>query len=176
MTKKGNSPLIILLVVVLILGAVLANLMQWNKLREEQALVVQEEQALEVSEARLSSLRALAAKEEQMRADLELLNQMMPEEPQEDDLIRDLQSGADLSGMHFIHVRFSGRNVAEGYVEMPVDTAFDGTYHELLYFLDYLKVYERAVRINELRLDEKQDSDDMSVNIRASMFYAAEAE
>lgn len=174
MAKKKNSNLVVLLLVLLVVVGIFATVMQWGKLQEERARVQEAEQMLELAQTRLVSLRQLALRQEALEEDLDLLMQMMPGEPQEDVLILDLQSGADLSRLNFTQIRFGGRNQSEGYVEMPLDTAFVGKYHELLHFLDYLKLYERAVRIEELRVDAVPDTGDMSVNIRGSAFYAAE--
>jgi Tfp pilus assembly protein PilO len=74
--------------------------------------------------------------------------------------------------MGFVQIRFGERVEKEGFMEMPMNVQFEGAYHELLYFLDYLQVYERAVRIDELRVDEADDT--MMVSVRASTFYSAE--
>jgi Tfp pilus assembly protein PilO len=174
MAKKKNNNVVVVLLVLLVGVGIFANVLQWRNLQQVRERVQEEEQMLELAQTRLVSLRQLALRQEVMAEDLDLLMQMMPGEPQEDVLILDLQSGADLSRMNFKHIRFGGRTQGEGYVEMPLDAAFVGTYHELLHFLDYLTLYERAVRIEELRVDAVPDTNQMSVNIRASAFYAAE--
>ncbi|EEG78352.1 type 4a pilus biogenesis protein PilO [Dethiobacter alkaliphilus] len=175
MSKQNGNILKYVLVGILVVAGILLNLMQWNTLREEQAVKEDEEQQLELAETRLASMQALAERSDEMEEELELLSQLLPEEPAEDQLILDLQSGADLSDMNFNQVRFGERRDNDGYVEMPLSLVFAGDYHELLHFLDYLQVYERAVRIDELRIDGN-DEDANTVNIQASTFYAGAVE
>lgn len=169
--NSGNAAKTLLLTVLIIAGAIL-NLMQWRNLGQERARLALEKQQLELANTKLAAMKELEKRSDQMEAELEILAQLLPGEPEEDMLILDLQSGADLSAMRFVQVRFAERRETSGTVEMPFQCTFEGGYHELLHFLDYLQVYERAVRVDELRVDKNEDL--MTVNIRASAFYAAD--
>ena len=171
-TKK--SPLLALGVGLLIVVGLFLNFMQFNKLRAERALLAQETQLVKVMETRLATVKALELQKPQLEADILILGQQMPGVSAEDQLIVDLQSGADLASMEFTQVRFAERVLGKGYMEMPMQMLFSGTYHEILHFLDYLQVYERALRIDELRVDEGKDATGMTVSIKASAFYATE--
>ena len=174
MTAKKSPWLTLFLIVVIFVG-VLVNVMQWSDLKSERELLKQEEQSLALARTRLTAMVELDKQKGQMEADLVVLGRLLPEAPSEDKLMVDLQSGADLASMEFVQVRFGERVSGEGYMEMPLTMLFNGTYHELLHFLDYLQVYERAVRIDELRVDAgTADSTDMTVSIKASSFYAAQ--
>jgi Tfp pilus assembly protein PilO len=172
MADKKGSALTVLVLVVLLVAGLAANYLQWGNFQEANARLAEEELLLLVAQTRLNSLKELEKKVPQMEADLEVLGALLPAGPQEDKFLLDLQSGSDLSDMKFMQIRFGERVVGDGFVEMPVSAQFEGTYHELLYFLDYLQVYERAVRIDELRVDEAEDG--MMVSVQASAFYAAE--
>jgi type IV pilus assembly protein PilO len=158
--------------VVLLVAGLFFNYMQFLQYWQETDLLAQEKQALDAVNDRLLAMVELKKQNAQMEADLEILSQLLPVNPLEDQLIVDFQSGADLSDMKLVQVRYGERIEHEGFVEMPVNILFEGNYHELLHFLDYLQVYERAVRVDELRMDELEDK--MSVSIQASAFYAAE--
>ena len=118
-------------------------------------------------------MKKLQEQRDQLEADLELLTQLLPDQAGEDKLLVDLQSGADQAKWTFTG-SFSDRVTNQGYVGMPMQLQLNGTYHELLYFLDYLEFYDRALRIDELRVDESEENG-LSINIRASAFYAADA-
>lgn len=160
---------------VVIVGVIVLCLQQWGNLQNERARLAGEEQQLWAAEARLGALRELEKTRGQLEADLAVLGRLLPGEPREDKLLVDLQAGADLAGMKLMQIRFGQRTAGEGYQEMPFSMLLEATYHELLHFLDYLLVYERALRIAEVRIDQGSGGQgDMLVNIRAGAFYAAE--
>ncbi|MBS4030498.1 MAG: type 4a pilus biogenesis protein PilO [Clostridiales bacterium] len=172
--KKQNSTLLILFFVVIFVVGLMLILMQFNSLNEGKARLAEEEQLLALAQTRLQSMIQLKEQSDEMEEKLELLTQLLPGSPAEDDLIVDLQSGADLSDMGLFQIRFGERVSKEGYQEMPLNLVFEGSYHEILHLLDYLNAYERAIRVDELRLDPpRAESAKMSVNLRASAFYAA---
>jgi Tfp pilus assembly protein PilO len=172
MGDKRGSVLTILVLVVLLVAGLALNWMQWNGYRLAQERLEQEELLLTLTQTRLQKLRELQQQAPQMEADLIVLSSLLPDVPLEDKLLVDFQSGADLSEMGFVQIRFGERVEKEEFMEMPMNVQFEGAYHELLHFLDYLQVYERAVRIDELRVDEADDT--MMVSVRASTFYSAE--
>jgi Tfp pilus assembly protein PilO len=173
--QKNNSPLLIAVTVFVLFVGLVMMFVQWGSLRDEKVRLAEEEQQLVITEARLQSLIALEAKRDELDADGEVLEQLLPDGPQENQLIRDLQSGADLANMGLGQIRFSPRVGQEGFTAMPVGLSFTGTYHQLLSLLDYLQVYERAFRIQDLRVDMGSGEDeDMMISIQGSTFYAGE--
>ena len=174
MRKNSHSLLLVITSLLLVLGMAL-NVMQWKTLQTEKVRVEDEQQQLGLAQSRLLGMMSLEKNKDELNADYELVVGLLPSLPSEDGIIRDIQSGADLSGMHFVFIRFGERILGEGYMEMPVNLSFEGNYHQVLHFLDYLQVYERAMRIDELRLDQSNSDDGkMMVSIVASAFYAEE--
>ncbi len=174
MEIKRGSLLVPALVVLLIVGFLL-SLNQWNVLQLERQKLLEEEQLLSAAKARLAGLQALERQSAELAAEWEVVERLLPRSARVEDLLLDLQAGADLAEMNFGQIRFAERvNVegATGLVEMPMQILFDGSYHQLMNFLDYLSLYERAIRIDELKLS--QNPDGMTVNMGASAFYAAE--
>lgn len=172
--EARKTPWLTLVVVVVVLAGAFLYYQQFNNYRLERETLAQEEQALTAAQTRLAAVKKLQEQRDQLEADLELLTQLLPDQAGEDKLLVDLQSGADQAKMDFLQIRFSDRVTNQGYVGMPMQLQLNGTYHELLYFLDYLEFYDRALRIDELRVDESEENG-LSINIRASAFYAADA-
>ncbi|MBT9136803.1 MAG: hypothetical protein DDT34_01889 [Firmicutes bacterium] len=174
MEKKQGDVLLAGALVVLLLAGLFLNLNQWNGLQQERVRLTEQEQSLAAAQVRLAGLQALAKQGAKLANDLEIMEQLLPATAQEDVLLVDLQAGADLAAMRFAQIRFAERlsqEGQEGLVEMPLGILLEGSYHQLLHFLDYLSVYERAVRLDELMLS--QGPEGMTINIRASAFYAA---
>lgn len=171
MEKKQAGLLVAAFVMLLLLGSIL-SLSQWNGLQQERRRLLEEEQLLVAAKARLAGLQALERQAAQMAADWETVGQLLPATARVEDLLLDFQAGADLAEMSFRQIRFGEQVSSEGLVEMPMQLLFAGSYHQLLNFLDYLLLYERAIRIDELIL--AQGPEGMTVNMRASAFFAAE--
>ena len=127
--KKGSTVLFLLFILAFGVGLMLI-LMQFNELREGRALLANEEQQLALAQSRLQAMIQLKAQNEEMKEKLELLGQLLPETPAEDKLIVDLQSGADLSDMSLLQIRFGERISKEGYQEMPLSLVFEGNYQD----------------------------------------------
>lgn len=171
MEKKQGTVVLVGALVVLLLAGLFLNLNQWNGLQQERVRLEEQEQLLAAAQVRLAGLQALAKQGAKLANDLEIMEQLLPATAQEDVLLLDLQAGADIAAMRLTQIRFAERLSQEGLVEMPLGILLEGSYHQLLHFLDYLLVYERAVRLDELMLSQRPDG--MTINIRASAFYAA---
>ncbi len=117
---------------------------------------------------------------------LALLEQLLPGEAKEEQLILDLQSGADLSALHFTVIRFGERAANGGYYTLPLNLSFKGRFHGLLTLLEYMLAYKRALRLEEIRIaaaqqaaaEEEEAQQEtgplLHVQIKASAFYNAE--
>lgn len=174
MERVGISRPLIIVAVLVILALLALIVMQWNTYKQNSALVETEEMTLTQAKARLESLKKLKEREGEFREQLAVLEQMIPGEPGDAQLLVDLQSAADLSALRFASIRFGERAAAEGFTAIPVNMTFEGQYFGIINLLDYIRSYERAVRINELRLAAKSDSPGINVNINASVFYTGQ--
>lgn len=137
-----------------------------------------EEEDLKVARltARLESLRQLSQKEDEMRAQMALLDQLMPCNPLEDDLIRSLQRSADAAEISMMHIRFGERIDSidsEDYVEMPLNLSFEGRYVHLVQLLSHIENSPRAIRIDEVDMGRgRAELPYLSISVRGSAFYA----
>ena len=123
--------------------------------------------------ARLESLRQLAEKEDEMRTQMALLDQLMPGNPLEDELIRSLQRSADAAKISMMHIRFGGRIDSEDYVEMPLNLSFEGRYEHLVQLLSHIENSPRAIRIDEVDMGRgRAELPYLAINVRGSAFYA----
>ncbi|MBS3887178.1 MAG: type 4a pilus biogenesis protein PilO [Dethiobacter sp.] len=173
--EKNLGKLLLPALVALLLVGLFLNLSQWNGLQLERRRLLEEEQVLTAAKARLVGLQALERQSAELAADWEVVEHLLPASARVEDLLLDFQAGADLAEMSFGQIRFAEQVTvegAEGLVEIPMQLLLAGSYHQLMNFLDYLQLYERAVRIDELILS--QGAEGMTVNMRVSAFYAAE--
>ena len=142
-------------VVVALLGLVIYN--QYNNLQDARAAVQEEKEAIARAEARLAHLQNLKENEAELRAQLAYLEGLIPETPSEDGLLNYIQSAANFSGIRFVQVRFQPRTAQEKYVEMPLTITFEGRFRELLTLLEVLRIGDRIVNVEFVRVGQGQE-------------------
>lgn len=134
-----------------------------------------EEESLNVVRlnARLESLRQLAEREDEMRTQMALLDQLLPGSSEEDSLIRILQRSADAAQISMVHIRFGERIDRDDHVEMPLSLSFEGRYQHLVDLLDNIENSPRAIRIDEVEMGQGRiQLPYLAINVRGSAFYA----
>ncbi len=169
--KHGNIVIVILSIIVSVFGVAITSV-QYKALRAERVRLNEEKQMMVQTQARLQAMDELKKKAPEIEQKMDILSRLLPQDPAEENLIIDFQSGADLSGLSFTQIRFAERIKQGEYVEMPVILKLEGSYYGMIHFVEYINAYERAVRIHELMLRSDADTKDkMSINIKASTFY-----
>ncbi|NLN07159.1 MAG: type 4a pilus biogenesis protein PilO [Firmicutes bacterium] len=171
MMKCRQPPQILFVLFFLLAAASILCWLQFHDWRRQKEALAAAIQGLQASERRLAVLQEQKQEEEQLAAELVVLNRLLPDVPAEGRLLVDLQTGADLAGMAFLQIRFGEHVDRLEYMEIPLEIQLEGTYFEFLAFLDYLKLSERAMRLQEIRMDENEKKENLAVSIKASVFY-----
>ncbi len=164
--------LAIVITIILLSGLIFT---QFLALEEAEMHVVEEKQLLAQQNALLAELKALESQEGELISRIDLLSNFLPDEPQGSKLIRDLQINADDNGVYLKAIRFGTRieNQVSQYTEMPLDIQLEGRYANIQAFVKELQYNERAVRIDEIRM-ETDGGEVPGVNLRISVFYSTE--
>jgi type IV pilus assembly protein PilO len=172
--KRGSSVLVVLTALA---AAVLLVVMylQFGALRTVKAELKAEEAQMEQTRLQLQNMKELEKQEAVMEANLEVLAQLLPDAAGDEKLLVDMQSASDLSGLSFALIRFGDGVKTEDYSVLPMDLVFEGRYHGLLNLFDFMRVYERAIRIDEVKIElSRAAPPNVVANIRASAFYTTE--
>ncbi len=163
--------LIIALVIALVLG--MGGLV-YNKLSQMQDLAAQlseQEEGLRQDENRLVQLKLLMAEGEELEEQYERSEMLIPDNPEEEKLIRYLQEKSADAGVDFVEIKFNPRIQAEKYLDMPIEIAFSGDYDSLIQFLRNIFEGERAVRIDTINVAASGDgTNDIRADIGAHSF------
>lgn len=134
-----------------VVGMVLAYLQYANlrNLREEvEDEKVALEQAIALRDKRLEHRRNAP----QYEAELARLRLYIPDEPEEEEILRYFAFLAEEYTVDFNDIRFGGRiaNTAQGFTAMPLSIVIEGRYRDIADLLEHLRVGERAFRIDNL--------------------------
>ena len=174
MMQKRRPPLALLVMSLVLVAALVLCYLQLRDWQLQQETLDVEKQELQLSELRLAALQKQEQQKQRLEEELELLTQLLPDQPAEARLLVDLQAGADLSGMALLQVRYGEYVERDGFLEIPLELQLEGTYFGLMSFLDYLNLAERALRLQQLRVDENSETENLSVYMTASVFYVQE--
>ncbi|NNF06261.1 MAG: type 4a pilus biogenesis protein PilO [Candidatus Eisenbacteria bacterium] len=145
---------------------------------------VDERQVLEADfqklSADLSKARQTLSNRAEVERQYEVLNRrwevaanLLPEEREVADLLRQVTLAGQQSGVEFLLFRPKPQIPGEVYVEAPVEVKVVGGYHEVGTFLSEVANLDRIVNVDNLRLDSHDDDDAPSETVTASFTATA---
>lgn len=176
---KGNQPRIGLPVIVLgiasllLVGLIFYN--QVNAIKAARAELAAEQAALVQTSTRLQNLMQLKENSSEFSEKMIQIEKSLPADPQENELINDLNIISGKAGVELVQIRFENRVPQENFVEMPLKLSFQGSYNNLLNLLVGLQDSPRAMRIEAFKVSkDNQDRFVLRAEISASVFYAAQ--
>jgi len=152
--------------IILMLVLVFMHLGNLNEVRDR---IAEEEDAIHMAEMRLQTLTDIRERAPEYEQYLYTLEQLIPQQPQEDTLITSLQHLSQETGVEFSQVNFDTRQENEDYSEMPLNLSFEGNYRSFLHLMYHLQNpgarQARALRVESINLDRE------SLEIEAKAFY-----
>lgn len=141
-----------------------------------QTQITLEKLSLEQDKQRLSQLENLSKQEKDITDTIEACKKLMPGEPQEDELIKYIQSIANDAMVNFIQITFEPRAQVNNYASMPVKISFEGNYSTLVDFLKKLRSGERAIRVDSVAVTSTGNGAmDIKAELAANAFYTVNA-
>ncbi|HIE12584.1 MAG TPA: hypothetical protein EYP63_04025 [Desulfotomaculum sp.] len=161
-----------------VLGVIALGLMlfllyiQVTAYQETRQAIGEEIAAIKEVEVRLAELKRLAQQAEELEGRKASLDRLIPLQPEEDQLIEEIKEMAVTSGVRFLEVRFEEPVDKEGYIEMPLEMAFEGRYHDLLLLLAALEEGPRALRLDEIKVSHAGGcAAEIKADLDATVFY-----
>ena len=128
--------------------------------RDEAAKLETERDSLrtEVSNAQqmVANLGRIKREREALEVQLRELSRRLPTEHESAAVLRSVETLAGKSGLTVGQVRRRPNRPQELYVEIPMEVAVGGGYHDLLKFADQLAQLPRLVTLNEVKVQARQ--------------------
>jgi len=150
---KNNLLMVISVAAILIgLGLLLLQTSGANSLR---TAIENEKVTLAQSEALLQQRREYQANADLYREKTAKYQVMIPEQPQEEEILRSLRLIAEEYELSVQEIRFDARvaNAEIGYVQMPVAITVEGSYSSLIQMLDHLRWSGRIYRVDQVNIN-----------------------
>jgi Tfp pilus assembly protein PilO len=128
--------------------------------RADAAKLATERDALrtEVSNAQqmVANLDRIKREREALEVQLRELSRRLPTEAESASVLRSVETLAGKSGLTVGQVKRRPNRAQELYVEIPMEVAVGGGYHDLLKFTDQLAQLPRLVTLNEVKVQARQ--------------------
>src|SRR5215831_2194798 len=129
-------------------------------LRDEAAKLEAERDRLTTevgnAERMVANLGRIKKEREALEAQLRELSRRLPTEAESAAVLRSVETLAGKSGLTVGQVRRRPNRPQELYVEIPMEVAVGGGYHDLLKFADQLAQLPRLVTLNEIKVQARQ--------------------
>src|SRR5215470_2137173 len=107
------------------------------------------------AEQMVANLGRIKKEREALEAQLGELSRRLPTEAESAAVLRSVESLAGKSGLTVGQVRRRPNRPQELYVEIPMEVAVGGGYHDLLKFADQLAQLPRLVTLNEIKVQAR---------------------
>jgi type IV pilus assembly protein PilO len=139
-------------------------------LDEARASEVQLRSQFEAKAFQVANLDALRAQLKEMEEQFGALLGQLPKDTEVPGLLEDItEKGVD-SGLKFSSIALQGEQVAEFYVELPIDINLTGTYHDLGAFASGVAGLPRIVTLHDFKIAPGQGSGELSMQITAKTY------
>jgi Tfp pilus assembly protein PilO len=169
--SKGMKILLAVLAIALILGMLVLIYFRVDGIKKAYENLAAEKAELSRDMETFAFLEALKNGEDELIRKYDRALKMAPEKPDEDEMIKYLQSKAEAAMLKFVRIEFGPREEESGYIAMPVELSFTGDYKDLLIFLELIAEGERAIRIDTLSVSSLDDvSGQITADISAHGF------
>lgn len=145
---------VIALIGLLIIAGLVLVFIQARSLGELREAVREEELALDETRSVLARRMKYRENAEEYRRELQVMERLIPEDPEEEELLRYFERLAQEYDMNVQSIRFDARKTEEetDFVSMPLTIVLEGRYRDLVMLLNRLYNGERAVRVDDLRI------------------------
>ncbi len=166
---KYNLPLAIaaILVIVVLLGLIYRQYGLLVEAREDLQLLKQQ---LENTRDELESRVVLSQRSDELRENMDLMRQYLPNEPRENEVLRKLDAIAGGVEVDLSSIRFQQRVDEDDYIQMPIHLRIDARYGRLMDFVRQMDTAQRTFRLDEVRMSADDDQM-LTVDLRCSVFY-----
>ena len=169
--SKGMKILLAVLAIALISGMLVLIYLKVDDINKSHEVLAAEKKELRRDEELLDRLEKLRDNEDELMENYDRVLKLMPEKPDEGEMIRYLQAKAETAMLKFVRIEFGPREEESGYIAMPVELSFTGDYKDLLIFLELIAEGERAIRIDTLSVSSLDDvSGQITADISAHGF------
>jgi len=169
-----------LIIVIIFLGYWLDTKKQIQTLSTAQAEQITLKQAFEQKQHQAANLTSYKQQMKTMKASFGALLRQLPEKTEVPGLLEDISHQGLATGLEFRTIRLLPEKAIDFYVELPIEIAVIGTYHQLAEFVSNVAALPRIVTLHDFvikKVDPKIQSEMLMMNITAKTYrYTAEGE
>ncbi|MCS5709586.1 type 4a pilus biogenesis protein PilO [Candidatus Berkiella cookevillensis] len=183
----GNWPLVAKGIMILFITLSMIALGVWFDTKKQLRVLEQyekEEQTLkqtfEYKQQQAANLDAYQEQMKTMKASFGALLRQLPEKTEVPGLLEDISHQGLATGLEFRTIRLLPEKEIDFYVELPIEIAVIGTYHQFAEFVSNIASLPRIVTLHDFvikRLSNEDTNERLMMNITAKTYrYTAEGE
>lgn len=170
MKRKNTFQMLLIIVFSLIFLFVAYLIVQEGLLIGKQTAEISNiEMLIGEQQALLRKMKDAEARSAQLEAQLSELQKMIPEEPEQNRFLVQVQQISSDASLKLTNISFGEHIIEDGYVVMPVNLSMQGSFNSLMKLLSMLMYNERLVRVDDIDLSESNGS--LNIEILANLFY-----
>jgi len=183
--NAGNWPGIIKgICIALVMAAVLFAVYWFSikdlnlQLEREQGTEAELKQEFEVKAAKVSNLEDYKIQMAEIEEKFGTLLKQLPSDTEVPGLLEDMSAVGAQAGLNLQSIQLKPEASQEFYIELPIDIAATGTYHDIAAFVSGIAGLPRIVTLHDFNISKVQDdSDQLSITINAKTYrYDGEEE
>ncbi len=169
-----------LIIVIVFLGYWLDTKKQIQTLNTAQTEESILRQSFEQKQHQAANLSPYKQQMKTMKASFGALLRQLPEKTEVPGLLEDISHQGLATGLAFRTIRLLPEKAIDFYVELPIEIAVIGTYHQLAEFVSNVAALPRIVTLHDFvikKIDPKTQSELLMMNITAKTYrYTADGE
>lgn len=170
--KRQQLMPFLLLSFVLLISLAVFTVIKMVDLTELSSAIGDEEQLYERNEDELARLELLSMMEDDLRQSYQKLDNMIPEQAEQDKLIHYINKLSIAAGLNLEKIEFDERVVNNNLNEIPFTLSFNGSYPKLISLLKNLAAGKRFIRIDEINIVREDAAvNGITINMKANAFY-----
>lgn len=168
--KKQNYIIVFLSIILLVLLLFLIN-QQYQILEENKRNIVLQEEKTIVLEERLTKLIFIKEQLPRLQEKLGILEQLLPKNLQEQDIIRVVQEAVVGSNGKILEIRFNNIEQIKDYFQFPFQLVFEGNFYGLLQFLNNLNNQSSLISLDSFSIQVARGDNNIRADLRVIAFY-----
>lgn len=151
--KKQNIILALICIAILVILVLLLN-HQYQNLKDIKADIAKGEEKIVLYEKRLAQLLVIKEQVPNLKAQLDVFEQLFPKQLSEQDIIGIVQNSLLGTNGKGLEIRFGDAVKVKNYFEFPFQVVFEGDFYGLLSFLQNLKYQPSFVNLHDISIQK----------------------
>jgi Tfp pilus assembly protein PilO len=167
MKNTKTAVIVIFILVVAVFGYLLVN--EIGNYKQKSNEIIQLEKKIAEQKGTIAMLKGIKNNIEKAEQQYDILCEMLPDEPFEDEIVFGIQGYAINASVKLNSINFLNRVDKNDITEMPMDLSFSGDYMGFLKLINSIMHGDRLIRIDGINIRQRIDGE-LIIDMKATAF------